>query len=307
METKPSPTGRLSASGVILAVCCYVFWGIVPAYWKLLGAVPAHEILIARILWTLVWMLAVVFGTGRRAELHAREGGGGGESGGWTWTIAAASLLAVNWGVFIYAVQIGQVLATSLGYYINPLMSVVLGMLFLGERLSRIQGISVAVATFGVVAMTIEAGELPWIALVLATSFATYGLIHKLRPQPPFGGLVREMMVLAPVAAAILAWLLAREEAALARASGFEHALVALSGPVTAIPLLLFHASTRRLPLVVVGMFQYIAPTLTFLLATISYHEAFTRDAAIGFSLVWLGLGLFLFDATRRARALATA
>ena len=305
METKPASTGRLSASGVILAVCCYVFWGIVPAYWKLLGTVPAHEILIARILWTLVWMLAVVFGTGRRAEL--RSGESGGESGGWIWTIAAASLLAVNWGVFIYAVQIDQVLATSLGYYINPLMSVLLGMLFLGERLSRIQGISVAVATLGVVAMTIEAGRLPWIALVLATSFALYGLIHKLRPQPPFGGLVREMMVLAPVAAAILAWLLARDEAAIARASSFEHALVALSGPVTAIPLLLFHASTRRLPPVVVGMFQYIAPTLTFLLATISYHEPFTRDAAIGFSLVWLGLGLFLVDATRRARALASA
>lgn len=311
METKPSSTGRLSASGVMLAVCCYVFWGIVPAYWKLLGTVPAHEILIARILWTLVWMLAVVFGTGRRAELRSSGGGGGGggegSRGGWTWTIAAASLLAVNWGVFIYAVQIGQVLATSLGYYINPLMSVVLGLLFLGERLSRIQGISVAVATFGVVAMTIEAGELPWIALVLATSFALYGLIHKLQPQPPFGGLVREMMVLAPVAAAVLVWLLARDAAALARAPRFEHALVALSGPVTAIPLLLFHASTRRLPLVVVGMFQYIAPTLTFLLATISYHEPFTHDAAIGFSLVWLGLGLFLFDATRRARALVSA
>ena len=302
METNSPPTGRLSSSGVLLAVGCYVIWGIVPAYWKAIDTVAAHEVLIARILWTLVWMLAVVFGTGRRAELRSGEGEAG---SGWTWTIAAASLLAVNWGVFIYAVQIGQVLATSLGYYVNPLMSVLLGMLFLGERLSRLQAISVAIATTGVVAMTIDAGELPWIALVLATSFALYGLIHKLRPQPALGGLVREMMILAPFALLALAWMLARSDAALAKASLATHGLVALAGPVTAIPLLLFHASTRRLPLVVVGMFQYIAPTLTFLLATLAYHEPFTRDAAIGFGLVWLGLGTFLFDALRRLRTLA--
>lgn len=299
MENPLPPAGRLSTSGVALAVSCYVLWGIVPVYWKALDSVPAHEMLIARVLWTLGLMLCVLLASGRRDELRERS------ASGWLWTFAAASLLAVNWGVFIYAVQTGQVLATSLGYYINPLMSVVLGMFFLGERLTRAQGLSVGVATLGVVAMTIEAGELPWIALVLATSFAVYGLIHKLRPQPPLGGLVREMLVLTPAAFGILALLLARSGAALAAATPAEHALVALSGPITAVPLLLFHASTRRLPLIVVGMFQYIAPTLTFLLATLYYHEPFTRDAAIGFALVWLGLALFLFDAIRRLRALA--
>jgi chloramphenicol-sensitive protein RarD len=152
--------------------------------------------------------------------------------------------------------------------------------------------------------MTVEAGKLPWIALVLATSFALYGLIHKLRPQPPLGGLVREMIVLSPVALGVLALLLVRSGAALADATPGEHLAVSLSGPITALPLLLFHASTKRLPLVVVGMFQYIAPTLTFLLATLYYDEPFTRDAAIGFALVWAGLGLFLFDATLRARGI---
>lgn len=298
METNPLPTGRLSSQGVLLAVSCYVIWGIGPAYWKAIDTVAAHEVLIARILWTLVWMAGVVLVGGRTSELR------GGEGRSRSATFVAASLLALNWGVFIYAVQIDQVLATSLGYYINPLMSVLLGMLFLGERLSRLQGISVAIATAGVVAMTIEAGELPWISLVLATSFALYGLIHKLRPQPALGGLVREMLVIAPFALLALGWVFARSDAALASASLGTHLAVALAGPVTAIPLLLFHASTRRLPLVVVGMFQYIAPTLTFLLATLVYHEPFDRSAALGFGLVWAGLGVFLFDAILRLRSL---
>lgn len=290
---------RLSTSGILLAVGCYVIWGIVPVYWKAVDFVPAHEMLIARVFWTLALMVFVLIVSGRRYEIAAQG------ARAWGWTLGAASLLGLNWGVFIYAVQTDRVLATSLGYFINPLMSVLLGMLVLGERLSRIQTLSVAVATGGVVAMTIQSGELPWIALVLATSFALYGLSHKLRPQPPLGGLVREMLVLSPIALAVLALLLVRDAAALAHATPSAHFDVALSGPITAIPLLLFHASTKRLPLVVVGMFQYIAPTLTFLLATLYYHEPFTRDAAIGFSLVWLGLGLFLCDAMLRLRAVA--
>lgn len=294
----PPTSGRLSTSGILLAIACYVLWGIVPVYWKAIDEVPAHEMLIARVLWTLALMVFILIVSGRRQEI-AEQG-----ARGWGWNLAAASLLALNWGVFIYAVQTDRVLETSLGYYINPLMSVVLGMLVLGERLSRIQTLSVAVAATGVVAMTIQAGELPWIALVLATSFAVYGLLHKMRPQPPLGGLVREMLVLSPFALGTLALLLLREATTLADATPAAHLAVSLSGPITALPLLLFHASTKRLPLVVVGMFQYIAPTLTFLLATLHYHEPFTREAAIGFTLVWVGLGLFLFDATLRLRGI---
>lgn len=298
MDAPRSPS-RLSAGGVGFATGCYLLWGIVPAYWKVVGAVPAFEMLIARILWTLLLVAGIALATARRRELR------GARLADWGWSFVAASVLAVNWVTFIYAVQTDRVLATSLGYFINPLMSVLLGMLVLGERLTRVQGLSVGVAGAGVVAMAVAAGSLPWISLVLATSFALYGLVHKLRPQPAIGGLVREMAVLAPLASGAFALLARDGDSVLVAAPPSLHALVALAGPVTAAPLLLFHAAARRLPLVVVGMFQYIAPTLTFLLATLWYREPFTKDAAIGFALVWLALGLFVLDAARRLRRLA--
>jgi chloramphenicol-sensitive protein RarD len=299
MESPLGSPARLSTSGVAFGAGCYVVWGVVPIYWKAVAAIPALEMLPARILWTLVLVASVAVATGRRRELGERT------PAAWAWTLGAASILALNWGVFIYAVQTNRVLATSLGYYINPLVSVVLGMLVLDERLTRLQALSALFALAGVGAMTIRAGELPWISLVLAASFALYGLFHKLRPQPPLGGLVREMMVLAPFAALALGVLEWRGGSVIAEAPISTQALVSFSGPLTALPLLLFHAAARRLPLVVVGMFQYIAPTFTFALATIWYREPFTRDAAIGFGLVWLGLGIFLFDAARRLRKLA--
>ena len=303
MDASPPPSrlspGRLSPEGMSFATGCYLLWGIVPVYWKAVGAVPAHEMLIARILWTLLFVGAITLASGRRRELLASEPGAS------RWTFAAASVISINWVTFIYAVQTERVLATSLGYFINPLMSVLLGMLVLGERLSRVQGVSVLVAAAGVAAMAIRAGSVPWISLVLATSFALYGLIHKLHPQPALGGLVREMAVLTPIAFVAFGLLARAGESTLTTAPVSLHVLVALAGPVTAAPLLLFHAAARRLPLVVVGMFQYIAATFTFLLATLWYREPFTRDAAIGFALVWLALGLFIFDATRRLRRLA--
>jgi len=205
--------------------------------------------------------------------------------------------------LFVYAVQTDQVLASSLGYYINPLVSILLGLLILGERLNTTQAIAVATAAFGVATITIQAGELPWISLVLATSFATYGLIHKLHPQPPLAGLTREMMLLSPLALLAFAYLTTRSESPLVEASIGEHFYLSLSSVVTAVPLLLFHAATRRLPLVAVGMFQYIAPTITLILATAVYHEVFTSAHAMGFGLVWVGLGVFTFDSVRRTRA----
>ncbi|MEZ4334079.1 MAG: EamA family transporter RarD [Myxococcota bacterium] len=303
MDASPTASrlspARLSPEGMSFATGCYLLWGIVPIYWKAVAAVPAHEMLLARILWTLLFVGTIALATGRRREIL------GSPPGAWGWTFAAASVISINWVTFIYAVQTDRVLATSLGYFINPLMSVLFGMLVLGERLSRVQGISVLVAAGGVAAMAIRAGSVPWISLVLATSFALYGLVHKLHPQPAIGGLVREMAVLSPIAFVALSLLARAGDSTLAEAPRALHALVALAGPVTAAPLLLFHAAARRLPLVVVGMFQYIAPTFTFLLATLWYREPFTRDAAIGFALVWVALGLFVFDATRRLRRLA--
>lgn len=296
MAPRSDADDALSPSGMGFATACYVTWGLVPIYWKAIVDVPADEVLIPRILWTLVLLVVVASFTGQLSELRparARE---------WGWNLLAALLLSFNWGIFIYAVQSDQVIATSLGYYINPLMSILLGLLALGERFNRAQAFAVAVASLGVATLTIRAGGLPWISLALAGSFALYGLIHKVRAQPPLGGLAREMIVLAPLTLMAVAILTTKENSPLLEASFAEHAYLSLSSLVTAIPLLLFHASTRRLPLAAVGMFQYIAPTISLVLAAVVYDEPFTTFHALGFGFVWIGLVVFTFDSVRRAR-----
>lgn len=285
----------LSSSGMGFALACYLSWGVVPIYWKAIHGIPAEQVLIPRILWTLVLLWIVSRATGQMADTWAERGRA------WGWNLVAAGLLAGNWGLFIYALQIDRVIATSLGYYINPLMSIVLGLVLLGERLNRIQAIAVGVAALGVASLTIREGEVPWISLVLATTFALYGLIHKIRPQPPLAGLTREMLVLSPIALFGIGVLFTRPNAAILDASLADHAFLSLSSIITAGPLLLFHAATRRLPLVAVGMFQYIAPTITLILAVSVYGETFTPAHATGFGLVWAGLLLFTFDSFRRS------
>jgi chloramphenicol-sensitive protein RarD len=279
-----------------VAIGAYSLWGLAPIYWKWVAAVPAAEVLVPRIVWTALLMIVVLLVTGRLQALRETP------RSHWLPSLGAALLLATNWGVFIYAVQTGQILATSLGYYINPLVSVFLGMLVLGERLNRAQTLAVIAAGVGVAYITARAGALPWISVVLAGSFALYGLAHKLAPRPAFVGLALEMWLLTPIALLGWALLAARGEVALASAGWELHAMVALSGAVTAAPLLLFHAATHRLPLVAIGMFQYIAPTLSLVLAILLYGERFTRDHAIGFGCVWAGLALFTADSVLRGR-----
>jgi len=293
----PAHRGPALAS-VAPAIGAYLLWGMTPIYWKLVAMVPAHELLVPRIFWTGALMIVLLLATGRMKLLVATA------RSHFLPTAAAALLIAANWGIFIYAVQSDQIVATSLGYYINPLVSIFLGLLILGERLNRPQTLAVLCAGAGVAYITVQAGQLPWIAACLAGSFALYSLTHKLAPRPPFVGLALEMLLLMP--AALLAWTLlaARGEMVLASADWQVHALVALSGAVTAAPLLLFHAATRRLPLVTIGMFQYISPTLSLVLAVAIYDEPFTRTHAIGFACVWAGLAIFSADLVLRARAL---
>ena len=287
----------LSPSGMGFATACYFAWGLVPIYWKAIDHIPSDEVLLPRIAWTLILILGAAAVTGK---LHELRPSGAGE---WRWSLLAALLLSTNWLIFIYAVQSDQIVATSLGYYINPLMSILLGLVVLGERLNRAQTAAVVIAAGGVATLTVRAGGLPWISLALAGSFALYGLIHKVRPAPPLGGLAREMMVLLPLTLLALFALTLKEHSPLLEASFSEHAYLSLAGAVTAVPLLLFHASTRRLPLAAVGMFQYIAPTITLLLATTVYGEPFTASHAFGFGFVWVGLIVFTVDSLRRANA----
>jgi len=293
MQTQPA---QPSVTGVSHALIAYGIWGFAAVYWKAMDAFPAHELLGYRVLASFAVALMLV--SGARA---------------WSGVIAlvrqpralasvalAASLIAMNWLVFIYAVQTDRILATSLGYYINPLVNVVLGLLLLGERLNRAQGIAVALAAAGVMFQTWQLGSLPWISLVLAGSFGLYGFVRKTAPAPPLAGFCLETAILAPVAAAALFWLGARGEGSIASAGVGTGLLVAGSGLLTAGPLLAFASAARKLPLSTLGMFQYLAPTITFLLAVGLYDEPFTAAHAASFGCVWAALALCLWDSLQR-------
>ena len=281
---------------MLYATAAYLVWGVVPIYWKQVAWVPALEMLAPRIVCTALLMLVLIVAVRRTAELR------GVDRAALPRGLGTAALLSVNWGTFIYAVQTDRVLATSLGYYINPLVSVILGLLVLRERLNRVQSLAVVLAGLGVAYLTYALGSLPWIAVVLALSFGLYGLAHKLAPSPPMAGLAIEMLLMTPIALLGWLWLASRGEAQLANASGGWLLVVSGSAAITAVPLLAFHAATRRLPLVAVGMFQYIAPTLSLMIAVVLYEEPFTFAHAICFGCVWLGLALFTSDALTRAR-----
>jgi chloramphenicol-sensitive protein RarD len=290
-----APAATSSRAGVLYAISAYGLWGVVPIYWKWLQALPALELIGPRIAWTATLLVALLAASGRAREI-ARV-----DRKLLAPIVLAALLVSCNWFIFIYAVQTDQIIATSLGYYINPLVSVFLGLVVLGERLRPLQSVAVGLACVGVAAYALRLGALPWISVVLAVTFGFYGLVHKLNPQPPLPGLAREMIVLLPIAVLIQGGLVLADESALVDASVGMHALVALSGLVTAAPLFCFRAATARLPLFAVGMFQYLAPTLTLLIAVALYGEPFTRDHAITFGCVWLALALFTFDAIRAA------
>jgi chloramphenicol-sensitive protein RarD len=202
-------------------------------------------------------------------------------------------LIAANWGIFIWSVQSGRILQASLGYYINPLVNVALGVVFLGERLSRTQSIAVGLATLGVLILTVAAGVFPWVSLLLAFTFASYGLLRKLAPVEALAGLFVETLLVTPFA---LAYILFREHAATGalRQGTFAHGvLLALAGPITAVPLIFFAAAARRMPLSTLGFFQYIAPTLQFLLAVLLYGEKLSAAHVATFACIWTALAIF--------------
>jgi chloramphenicol-sensitive protein RarD len=214
--------------------------------------------------------------------------------------LLSSLLISVNWLIFIYAVNTGRVLATSLGYYLNPLVSVLLGVAFLGERLTRGQLVAVAIGAVGVALWAWQLGQAPWISLSLAASFGLYGLVRKLAAVQPLVGFTLEVLLLAPAALAYLAWLAAGDGMALLGADPLVKGLVAGAGVITAAPLLCFTSAAQKLPLSTLGFLQYLAPSITFALAIALYDEPFGRAQALAFGLVWAALALFTL-ATRRA------
>lgn len=291
---------RERASGVLYAVAAYGTWGLLPAYWKLLGSVPAAEILAHRVLWTALFTALLLTALGRWGEFRAaladrRER---------IALLASGCLIGFNWLVFIAAVNRGEILAASFGYYLNPLINVLLAVTLLGERLARPQAIGVAIAAVGVTALGLELGRPPWVALVLAFSFAGYGLLHKLGRVRPIPALAVETALLAPVAALGVAWL---GGGALRDGVGLERGLLVGAGVVTALPLIWFAAAARRLRFSTLGLFQYLAPTLSFALAIAVYGEPFSRAQAFAFVCIWVALAICSAHGLRAASRLRAA
>ncbi len=282
------------------ALLCYTMWGVFPVYFKIVDEVPALEVLAHRIVWA-VPVGAVIIGLRRqwREVLGALAGAR---------TLAllalAALFIAVNWLVYIEAVQRSEIFQASLGYYINPLMYVLIGVLFFGERLRGFQVAAVALAAAGVTVLTVSGGEFPAIAMFLAMSFTVYGVIRKRVAVAAMPGLFIETLVLSPLALAYLAWLVSADAAAFAAGRPLLDGLLLLAGPLTVLPLLLFAVAARRLALSTVGFLQFIAPTLQFVVGLV-YGEPLTLPHAICFGLIWSAVALFVYGTWRGTPARA--
>ncbi|MEO8171339.1 MAG: EamA family transporter RarD [Oxalobacteraceae bacterium] len=276
-------------SGIFFAATAYVLWGLFPLYFKLLQSVPAQQILMHRIIWSLAFVLLVLAWRRQwrwlRTLLHQPRvllGFG-----------VSAVLLSTNWMIYIWAVNSGRVVDASLGYFITPLVSVLFGYLLLKERLRPLQWVAIALAAAGVVWLTWHSGQLPWIGLALAASFGTYGLLRKTAALGPLEGLTLETLLLVPLALGYLLLLSTQDQNVFHAAPAATRWLLAAAGPITAIPLLLFAAGARRIPLSTLGLLQYIAPTLQLLLGVWLYREPFGGARLIGFVTIWAALAVY--------------
>lgn len=282
---------------MLLAIGAYLLWGAFPIYFKAVAHVPALQVLAHRVVWALVVTAVLIAPLGRRIAVAATFA----DRRRLAKLFVSAVLLAVNWGVFIYAVASARVLQASLGYFINPLVSVLLGVLILGERLRPIGWVAVGLAAAGVGVELMRLGTLPWISCVLALSFAGYGLMHKLTPVDTLVGLFSETALLAPPAFAYLLVIGLAGSGAFGAVDVGTDILLIVAGPITALPLLLFVAAARRITLATLGLIQYITPTAHFLLAVFLFKEPVGGYQWGAFGLIWLALALYTIDAIRGA------
>jgi chloramphenicol-sensitive protein RarD len=289
--------------GVLYATATYVLWGFLPIYWKALSALPGLETTAHRVLWSALFT-ALLLSVQRN----------------WRWLrqvikqprilitfVVISLLLLANWLIYIYAVNSGQILESSLGYFINPLVSVLLGVVFLRERPRFWQWIAIAIATVGVVYLTYNYGRLPWIALGLATSFAFYALLKKMATLPSLEGFFLETTVLAIPLTLYLLLLAARGQGSFGHSDWQTTMLLLLAGPVTAIPLIMFSAGAKLVPMTLLGLLQYISPSISFILSIVLFHEPLSQTRLVGFSFIWLALAVFTLESTIEHRRLQPA
>jgi len=292
--------GRLpdTRRGFLLGVAAYLLWGAFPLYWPLLEPAGAFEILAHRIVWSLVTMGALVLALRRTARFRRVVA----EPRVALLLAVAACVITINWATYIWGVNNGHVVETSLGYFVNPLVTVLMGVFILGERLRGWQWLAMGVAGAAVVVLTVDYGRLPWIALILAFSFGSYGLCKKQADAPPIESLTFETMVIGPLAAAYLVWLGVHGDANFTT-HGPGHAMLFVStGIVTAVPLICFGGAAIRVSMVTLGLLQYLAPILQFALGVVYFHESMPAGRWIGFVLVWVALVIFTIDSLRHRR-----
>jgi chloramphenicol-sensitive protein RarD len=292
-------SGSSLQRGVWQGVAAYTIWGLFPIYWKLFQGIPALEVLAHRVTWSFVAVTLMLLAAGRirlllsAAQSHKLVALYG----------LAAVLIGINWFLYVWGVNAGFVVETSLGYFITPLINVLLGVVVFRERLSVAQWAAVALAAGGVMYLTFQYGSVPWLALGLAVTFGSYGLTKKKAPLGAFDGLALETAILVAPAVAYLAFLVLADRSSFVRVGAVTDALLIGGGLITIAPLLLFASAVRAVPLSIVGLLQYISPTIQLVLGVLLFREPFTRVQLTGFGCVWAALVMFAFDSLRASRS----
>jgi chloramphenicol-sensitive protein RarD len=287
-------------SALVAGIAAFTTWGLIPIYWKLLQAVPATEILAHRFVWTTIFLSIVLTWQQRWTEVQENVRSRSAR----IYCLAGGSVIAINWFLFIWAVNAGRVIETSLGYFMTPLINVLFGAIFLRERLTRLQFSSVLLGAIAVLNLTFGYGRFPWVALSLCTTFGLYGLLRKKSGTAAIPGLFIETIFLVPIAIAYLIFLQISGELVFGSAEVSLSILLMSTGIVTAVPLFWFGHAARHLRLTTVGFLQYLSPTGTFFLGVFLYREPFTRGQLVTFSLIWIALAIFTGEAVMRWRSI---
>ena len=286
--------------GIFYGLGAHLLWGVLPIYWNLLQHVEAMEILANRFLWSAVFVFLLLLATGKlnifmqetKAIFSMKKTA--------CCMVLAAIMISFNWGIFIWAVEAGRIVETSMGYYISPLMNVLFGVVFLRERLAKLQIAAVSCAAVGIGVIIVHNGGLPWVALTLPLTFAFYGLLKKIIIAQPMTSILLETLLISPLAAGYLYYLSINEGTVYQSCDMNTLLLLAGAGAVTATPMLLFTACARKLPLNIVGFLQYISPSISLMIGVLIYGEPFTGTTATAFGCIWAGLALFIWSQIRR-------
>lgn len=285
--------------GIMYGLGAYCLWGILPIYWKLLQHVPALEILANRFIWSAVFVFFLLLVTGKFKVFLSETAAVFSKFKTGTAMLAAAVTISFNWGIFIWAVEAGRIVESSMGYYINPLVSVLFGMVFLREKLDKLQWTAVICAVIGIAIMLVKNGSLPWVSVSLAFTFALYGLLKKIIPVSAMTSIMLETLLIMPVAIGYLYFLSTSSDCTYQSGDLLTISVLIGAGAVTATPLLLFTSCAKLLPLKIVGFMQYLSPTISLFLGIFVYGEVFNSTHMLSFGCIWLGLLFFTWSQIR--------